>query len=85
MITIRVDTIKRYRTFFVATEAIYLSGTLMVLIACAVLKGLPLSFALISEILILFIFTMTTFSLFFVARKTEKMIQKADENKDRQD
>ena len=82
VILIRNDLISKYRKFFVATEAIYLSGALMVLIACAVLKEMPLSFALIADILILFIYAMTTVALFTVAGKAEKMKSQINENKE---
>lgn len=75
MILVKADIIKRFRAFFVANVAIYLSGTVLILIVCLLMKNMPLTFSLISESLISIVFLLTFLMMYFVARKVPKEVE----------
>ena len=66
---LKADIVRRYRKFFIATEAIYLSGTILLLVLFNVIKGITLPLAVVSEILISFVYVMTTFAMVYIAKK----------------
>lgn len=75
MLFIKLETVKRFRKFFVATEGIYLSGTVLILIICIVLRDMPVSFSLISQGLIFLVFIFTVLMLNLVATKAQNYEQ----------
>lgn len=75
MILVKTDIIKRFRAFFVANVAIYLSGTVLILIVCLLMRNMPLTFSLISESLISIVFLLTFMMMYFVARKVPKEVE----------
>ena len=72
---IRNDTVRRYRKFFIATEAIYLSGTVLLLIVFNVIKGITVPLAFVSEFLISMVYSMTVFAMLFIAKKAGMLME----------
>ncbi len=73
LISIKIEALGKLKKFCIATEAIYLSGTVLLLFVFLLVEGIPLSFALIAEILILLVFIFTFFTLFMIARTVKNM------------
>ena len=67
--------LKKYRSFLIASSAIYLSGTAFITGVILIAKKIPVLFAVISEIMILFIFLV----VMFVLIKSIKTIQELKE------
>lgn len=75
VLLLKTDIIKRFRAFFIANVAIYLSGTVLILIVCLLMRNMPLTFAMISESLISVVFLLTFLMMYFVARKVPKEVE----------
>lgn len=60
----------KLKNYFRAVAAVYISGTLLILVLSIALKGVPMVFILISEFLILTVFVTT----FAIAIKLSKML-----------
>ena len=73
MISMKVEALAKLKKFCIATEAIYLSGTVLLFFVFLLVEGIPLSFALIAEILILLVFIFTMFTLYMIARTVQNM------------
>ena len=73
MISLKVEGLGKIKKFCIATEAIYLSGTVLLFFVFLFVEGIPLSFALIAEVLILLVFIFTLFTLFMIAKAVKNM------------
>lgn len=49
----------KFRNYYRAGSAVYISGTILLLVLSLVLKGLPVAFIVISELMIMTVFVVT--------------------------
>lgn len=67
----------KLRNYFRAGAAVYVSGTILILILAAVLTGVPVAFIVISELTIMTVFVMT---FILIIRFSKMMTTVAEKN-----
>ena len=65
----------KYKAFYRACCGVYVSGALLVLLFTLIMKGLPVTFVVISDITVLCVFIVTAGLIFFL---TKSMIEAAE-------
>ena len=65
----------RFKGYFLASAGVYLSGTIMVLIFTLSMPLLPVTFVIISELTIAFVFIFTTVILFKMSNQIVELHQ----------
>ncbi|MBP5654017.1 MAG: hypothetical protein J6X33_00730 [Clostridiales bacterium] len=58
----------KYKNYFVASSAVYLSGTVLITVIIFVAQKIPLMFAIFSEVMILFVFAVSLFVMYKSAK-----------------
>jgi len=69
------------RKFLIATSAIYLSGTLLILIFAVTMDKLPPVFVVISEVSIMFVFGISIFTILRISRNVASIMRDVEEGK----
>lgn len=69
------------RKFLNATAAIYLSGTILILIFAVSMDKLPAVFVVISEVSILFVFGISVFTIVRISRNVASIMRDVEEGK----
>ena len=69
------------KKYMIATAAVYLSGTLLLLILCIRMTQLPFVFVVISEISILSVFVITMISIMVITRNISKILAEVEQGK----
>lgn len=59
----------KYKGFYRACCGVFVSGTILVLVFTLIMKGLPVTFVLISDITISFVFAFTAGLIYFMTKK----------------
>ncbi len=73
-----IGIISKYRRYFVASAAVYLSGTILITIIIFIAVKIPVLFAVISEIMIFFVFAVVMFVLYKSASTIVELQKKAE-------
>lgn len=73
--------LSRYKNYFVASSAVYLSGTMLITVIIFIAKKIPLLFAVFSEGMILIVFAVSLFVMYKSAKTILELDQKAKEGK----
>lgn len=79
-ICFKSDFYSRFKKFYIATAAVYLSGTVLILLVCMNNKGIPLSIALISELFMAVIFGISVFTLSYIGKKADDIKRETNNN-----
>ena len=69
------------RKYAVATAAVYLSGTLFILLLAWKMTSLPMVFVIISEASVLSVFIITMFTIVKISKNIEAIMKAAEEGK----
>ena len=69
------------KKYMIATTAVYLSGTLLLLILCIKMTQLPFVFVVISEVSILSVFVITMISITVITRNISKILAEVEQGK----
>ena len=69
------------RKFLIATSAIYLSGTLLILVFAITMNKLPGIFVVISEISIMFVFGISIFTILRISKNVASIMHDVEEGK----
>ena len=69
------------RKFLIATSAIYLSGTLLILVFAITMNKLPGIFVVISEISIMFVFGISVFTILRISKNVASIMHDVEEGK----
>ena len=67
--------------YITATTAVYLSGTVTILILSAVMSAIPLVFVIISEISILSVYGITMFAVIRISRNIGEILKEVEQGK----
>ena len=73
-----IGIISKYRRYFVASAAVYLSGTLLITLIIFIAVKIPVMFAVMSEIMIFFVFAVVMFVLYKSASTIAELQKKAE-------
>jgi len=74
----RSDAYSKYKKFYIATSAVYLSGTVLVFLICRHINEVPWIAALISEIFMSAVFGISVFALTYVGKKADAFKSEAE-------
>ena len=68
----------KYKGFYLGSCGVYISGVILVLIFTLIMKGLPVSYVLISDITITVVFCFTVGLIYFMTRSIVEAAAKAE-------
>ena len=71
----------KYRNYLIASSAVYLSGTVLITVIIVIAEKIPITFTLISEIMILFIFLVVMFVLVKSIKTLQELKEQAQAGK----
>jgi len=71
----------KVRKFLIATAAIYLSGTLLILVFALTMDKLPAIFVVISEVSIMFVFGISMFTIVRISKNVASIMRDVEEGK----
>ena len=77
-ICFRSDFYLKFKKFYIATAAIYLSGTVMVFFVCRNIGEVPAFVAIISEVFMSVIFRISVFTLTYVGKKADEIKRESE-------
>jgi hypothetical protein len=73
--------LQKYRNYLIASSAVYLSGTVLITVIIVIAEKIPITFTLISEIMILFIFLVVMFVLVKSIKTLQELKEQAQAGK----